>query len=80
MFITARVDKFKLVWQRNQVAAGLVEATVDTSKIPQATFVLVGLFGLVNHEASFFIKRPKMKALFLIPSAYLIAHRLHLLG
>ena len=80
MLVTARVDKFKLVGQRNQVAAGLIETAVEASEVPQAVLLLVGLVGLIDHDALSVAKGLEMATLFLVPTVHLIAHRFHLLG
>ena len=78
--VAARGREFDLVGQGDEVVAGLIERAVEAGKTPQAVFLLVGLVGLVSHDSVGLAKCLEMTTLLLVPSAHLIAHRLHLLG
>ena len=80
MAVAVSIDELELIRQRNQVAAGLIETAVEASEVPQAVLLLVGLVGLIDHDALSVAKGLEMATLLLVPTIHLIAHRFHLLG
>ena len=80
MCTARRSEKCHLVGQWNKVVSDFVQCTIQAGKGPEAVFILFGLVGFVNHQATLRAKRLEMAALVFVPAAHLIAHRFHLLG
>ena len=80
MAVVVCVEEGQLLGQGDEVVAQLEEIGIDAGETPKAVFVLVDLIGFHAHHAALFAQGLEVAALFLAPTAHLIAHWLDLLG